>query len=897
MDELLTYTEGDSDTPNSSPAPAGEVISEGPVLVGPIDLPKVDDFFKKSQEKADKEDTPEPGDAPEAIETGGTIAVGAVHGEAAVEDSSDAPEVTAIAKVADQDDTADDTADDDHTKADLAEDEDDNAEDDVADEDVSDESNEEADKYAEFVDDFWSPVQYNEHDTSARIVRTGSIVLGGVALAVTAIALVLPVFGVPEGTTLAGIPVSSQEDGPKAVETLQQQLDQTAFSLTNKRGETITKSGAELGLKVDGERTTKGLNSWINRSGVWIQRVTGKVTLPIVVSSGDQEALTEAAKAITLNIKEPEVTLTATGAQSTPGVDGYETDKEMLVAGLTDTISNVTSQPGDWKAAPVEVITTGRTLSPNISPADVEAVTAQWNHVLNTPVTLTKAVNMPSQAPTIDPSLTPSASASASSEATKGKDASEASEKSASEKSEKGSEKATEREGAKASDKASKSSSASPTATQSGKKSESAYLDVTNGVAGVGLPSFGGMTLVNHMVLAQAETPKASESVTPNTTEAEPAAGATPAADGTIKVEEGEGESQAGEQNVQDEQTAEVTAHVEGDLQLSKEDKLAITQVIQDMQAEPGSRLKLEVKADALPDTLTNFFAANTMTKGLKAHIEGEQDPPAKAAAADKSLHDASRVKGKVVVESMEDGFVPDETATLNAVLQAAKGNGGSVHLIGLEDKVSSPESLGIKEPISTFTSFFSPGQSRVKNIHRIADLVDGVVVGPGQSFELNKHVGRRTRKNGFTDGGAIQEGHMVSEVGGGVSQFATTFFNAAWFSGVLIPQHKAHSQYFARYPAGREATLNYPGVNLEIINDTPYAILIDTSHTSSSVTVTFWSTKYWEVDSERGKCLCVPHASFPVTWTRTRTNPDGKSEKWSVTTYYQSPKPKKKDD
>lgn len=930
MDDVLTFTEGDSDAAGSNSVPSGEVISEGPVLIGPIDLPKVDALLEgSSSDGASKtsddqavevisggpydanaprnglvESPEEPKAAPTENATQSTDDVS----EADEADESDLEEITT------GDDDSEVSADDHQAKevddgdkdgaqapsSDSANVDDDDEEDEEEPQVASTQSNAEItdtyeregddgdlepDEYAEFVDNFWAPTQYTEHDDSARVVRTVSVVFGGVFAAVAGVALVLPVFGVPDGTTLAGVPVNSEEDGPKAVETLQGQLNQTSFSLTNKRGETVKKTGEELGLTIDRDRTTKGLNSWINRSGVWIQRLTGEVTLPVIINGGNAEVLTETAKAITLNIKEPEVTLTPTGVQSTPGVDGYETDQEMLVAALQDTIANVSAHQGNWMAAPVVVETQGRTLPPHISPADVEALSAEWNKVLNTPITLTKAANQPVNTP--DPTTAPASSATPN---------------------------AAESNSASPKAKASEKGKATPDASEKPKseagKAKANALAPTplqpQGLAGISVPSFGGITLINHMV-AQGDDDPVKQPTSSQSDEDKKAktenvddADLTPEGKdeaGSISVEEGEGESKAGEQNIQDEQTPKVKGEAGSDLSITPEDKVAITKVVQDKDAEVGKRLRLEVRTDAIPESFQNFFAAHTVTKGLKAHIAGDQDPPAKASPTDKSLHDVSQVKGQVVVDSMEDGFVPDEEATLNALLSAAKGPGGTVSLIGLEDKVSSPESLGIKEPVSTFTSFFSPGQSRVKNIHRIADLVDGVVVGPGQSFELNKHVGRRTRKNGFTDGGAIQEGQMVREVGGGVSQFATTFYNAAWFSGVLIPEHKAHSQYFSRYPAGREATLNYPGVNLKIVNDTPYAILIDTSHTSSSVTVTFWSTKYWDVESERGKCLCVSHAAFPVTWTRTRTNPEGKSEKWTVTTYYQAPKPKKTED
>ena len=52
--------------------------------------------------------------------------------------------------------------------------------------------------------------------------------------------------------------------------------------------------------------------------------------------------------------------------------------------------------------------------------------------------------------------------------------------------------------------------------------------------------------------------------------------------------------------------------------------------------------------------------------------------------------------------------------------------------------------------------------------------------------------------------------------VGGGISQFATTLFNAAFFAGLDIPEYQSHSIYITRYPYGREATLSYPAPDLE---------------------------------------------------------------------------------
>ena len=45
---------------------------------------------------------------------------------------------------------------------------------------------------------------------------------------------------------------------------------------------------------------------------------------------------------------------------------------------------------------------------------------------------------------------------------------------------------------------------------------------------------------------------------------------------------------------------------------------------------------------------------------------------------------------------------------------------------------------LGITTQVSTFTTRYPAGQARVTNIHRIADLVRGMVIHPGETFSVN---------------------------------------------------------------------------------------------------------------------------------------------------------------
>jgi vancomycin resistance protein YoaR len=183
-----------------------------------------------------------------------------------------------------------------------------------------------------------------------------------------------------------------------------------------------------------------------------------------------------------------------------------------------------------------------------------------------------------------------------------------------------------------------------------------------------------------------------------------------------------------------------------------------------------------------------------------------------------------------------------------------------------------------IPGPGPGFTTYHAAGEARVVNIHRIADLVRGAVIPPGGSFSVNEHVGQRTTANGFVEAGAIRNGVHVPEVGGGVSQFATTLFNAAYFAGLDIVEYQSHSEWFTRYPRGREATMGYPYPDLVIQNDTPHGVLIWTSYTDSSLTVTMWSSPYATAE-QTGITETASGQCAVVTTTRTRTYPDGSTE------------------
>ena len=232
--------------------------------------------------------------------------------------------------------------------------------------------------------------------------------------------------------------------------------------------------------------------------------------------------------------------------------------------------------------------------------------------------------------------------------------------------------------------------------------------------------------------------------------------------------------------------------------------------------------------------------------------------------------------EGTVVIVPGAPATVCCDPVSLNRIRQAMEIDLEVARLdlarVDGERGVAWAEEQGVVELVGSFTTSYTPGQNRVINIRRIAELTQGVLLEPGETFSLNDFVGRRTTDNGFVPAGTIVNGHLVDSVGGGISQFATTIFNASFFAGLEFDAYQSHSIYFSRYPYGREATISWPAPHLKIHNPTPHAVLIWPTSTTNSVTVDLYSTKWADVEQTGQWEQTIQVACTRVTTERTRT-------------------------
>lgn len=156
------------------------------------------------------------------------------------------------------------------------------------------------------------------------------------------------------------------------------------------------------------------------------------------------------------------------------------------------------------------------------------------------------------------------------------------------------------------------------------------------------------------------------------------------------------------------------------------------------------------------------------------------------------------------------------------------------------------------KEKVSSFTTYYQAGQSRVWNIKLAASVLNGTYIPPGKQFSMNGVLGPRTPEKGYVKAGAILNGRLTESYGGGISQVSTTIFNASFFAGVQLDAWQPHSFYISRYPEGREATISWPEVHNKWTNTLDGGILMEVIATDTSITVTYWGTKKYDVEATK---------------------------------------------
>jgi vancomycin resistance protein YoaR len=192
---------------------------------------------------------------------------------------------------------------------------------------------------------------------------------------------------------------------------------------------------------------------------------------------------------------------------------------------------------------------------------------------------------------------------------------------------------------------------------------------------------------------------------------------------------------------------------------------------------------------------------------------------------------DALKTSKNILRAALRTGGLERRTAAVVVDTQAPKRT------------TADAQAMGIKELVKGYTTIYGGIANRIHNVQLVSHLIDNTLVRPGATFSFNGTTGDRNAAKGFLEAPVIINGELETGLGGGVCQVSTTVFNAAYEAGLNITARTNHALYISHYPQGRDATVDYPGVDLKFVNDTSHWLLLRTFVSSYSLTVNLYGT------------------------------------------------------
>jgi len=118
------------------------------------------------------------------------------------------------------------------------------------------------------------------------------------------------------------------------------------------------------------------------------------------------------------------------------------------------------------------------------------------------------------------------------------------------------------------------------------------------------------------------------------------------------------------------------------------------------------------------------------------------------------------------------------------------------------------------------------------------AQRLNGVAIGPGETFSFNQRIGSFSRDGGYRKAPVSYNGQLINSFGGGVCQTSTTFYNAALCAGLEIVERNRHRFAPNYVPPGLDAAVAYYTIDLKIRNTYPFTVKIKSGIEQGRLTV-----------------------------------------------------------
>lgn len=250
--------------------------------------------------------------------------------------------------------------------------------------------------------------------------------------------------------------------------------------------------------------------------------------------------------------------------------------------------------------------------------------------------------------------------------------------------------------------------------------------------------------------------------------------------------------------------------------------------------AQEGRELKLEFSAN---ETTVQSFVEDECKKYDQDPIEASIESDGAGGIITQAGEDGIVVNVEESVQILEDYIANEWTGAKDSSVEISAE---------VEEPSASEEDLdSITDVLGTFTTYYGSTYGRNTNVERGAELINGHLIKPGESFSVCDHLVPFTAENGYELGGAYENGRVVQEYGGGICQVSTTLYNALLLAEIEIDERHNHTMSVSYVEPSMDAAIAEGSMDLVFTNNLDTPIFISGYASGGVLTFTVWGKEY----------------------------------------------------
>jgi len=189
---------------------------------------------------------------------------------------------------------------------------------------------------------------------------------------------------------------------------------------------------------------------------------------------------------------------------------------------------------------------------------------------------------------------------------------------------------------------------------------------------------------------------------------------------------------------------------------------------------------------------------------------------------------------GKSGTKIDQDKLKADLTAAID------QGKTGDIQVTAdvVQPKVTEEEAMANTQLMAQFSTTTTGAYNRDTNIQLASEAFNGVIVEPGEVFSINECTGQRTAAKGYKSAGAIKNGKMIQDLGGGVCQVSSTLYGAVIRADLEIVARQPHRWRSTYVPIGQDAAIDWPHADFKFKNNTDAPVYLRSTKVGTKLTV-----------------------------------------------------------